>query len=141
MKQNLTAGLMLWSAAFFANTARASDVIPGIQPFTIESATRRAAGQSSMHKWKMSLAPVFASQALDVASSYGMRELNPMLASPDGSFGAKGAGIKIGSSAAIVGIEYLIARRHPRAARFFTKINWSVSIVTTGFGAHNFAIR
>src|SRR5258707_15334117 len=31
-------------------------------------------------QWAISLAPLFASQALDAASSYGMRELNPVLA-------------------------------------------------------------
>ena len=133
---------MLLLAAFVPNPASAADVTPVIQPVTMESAARRAADQTSMrYRWKLSVAPVFASQALDVTSSYGMRELNPMLASSDGRFGAKGAGIKLGSTAAMVGLEYWILRKHPRAARIFTKINWSVSIVTTGFAAHNFAIR
>ena len=74
-------------------------------------------------------------------SSYGMREMNPMLAGSDGRFGAKGAGIKLGATAGLLGVEYLIVRKYPRAARVFTKVNWSVSIVTTGFAAHNFAIR
>jgi len=94
-----------------------------------------------MHKWKMSIAPVLASQGLDAASSYGMRELNPMLAGSDGTFGAKGIGIKLGGAAAILGMEYLIVRHNNRAAHIFTKINWAVSIMTTGFAAHNFAIR
>ena len=138
---------MLLFAAFVANSASAADMTPVIQPLTVESAARRAADQSSMidqtsmRRWKMSVAPLFASQALDVTSSYGMRELNPLLASSDGSFGAKAAGIKLGSTAAMVSLEYLIARKHPRAARIFTKINWSVSIVTTGFAAHNFTVR
>jgi hypothetical protein len=141
MKQNVLKGALLLIAAALPNPASAADAIPVIQPVTIESAARRSADQTAMRRWKLSVAPVFASQALDVASSYGMRELNPMLASSDGSFGAKGAGIKLGSTAAMVGLEYLIARNHPRAARIFTKINWPVSIVTTGFAAHNFAIR
>jgi len=91
--------------------------------------------------WKYSLAPAIAGQALDVASSYGMREMNPMLAGQDGRFGAKGAGIKIGASAAILGVEYLIIRTHPRAAHIFSKLNWTVGIVTAGFAAHNFAIK
>jgi len=132
---------MLLFAAFVAKPASAADVTPVIQPLTIESAARRAADQTSMRKWKMSVVPVFASQALDVTSSYGMRELNPMLASSDGSFGAKGAGIKLGAAAGLLGVEYLIVRKYPRSAHVFTKINWSVSIVTTGFAAHNFAIR
>ena len=102
---------------------------------------RRAADHEAFNRWKLSLAPVFASQALDVASSYGMRELNPMLAGSDGRFGAKGTGIKLGTTAGLMGVEYMIVRKYPRAARVFTKVNWSVSIVTAGFAVHNFAIR
>ncbi len=130
------AGLILTFSA-----ASAADVTPVIQPLIIESAARRAADRTSLSRWQLSVAPVFASQALDVASSYGMRELNPMLAGSDGGFGAKGAGIKLGASAGLLGVEYVIIRKYPRSARAFTKINWSVSIVTTGFAAHNFAIR
>jgi hypothetical protein len=45
------------------------------------------------------------------------------------------------ATAGLVGIEYLIVRKFPRTARVFSKINWSASIVTTGFAAHNFSIR
>jgi hypothetical protein len=134
------AGLMLFSAVV-VGPASAADVIPAIQPLTLESAARRAADQTSLNRWKLSVAPVFASQALDVASSYGMQELNPMLAGSDGGFGAKGAGIKLGATAGLLGVEYLIIRKYPRSAGVLTKINWSVSIVTTGFAAHNFSIR
>jgi len=132
---------MLLFAAFLANSVSAAELTPVIQPLTVESAARRATDQTAMRRWKMSVLPVFASQALDVTSSYGMRELNPMLASSDGSFGAKGAGIKLGATAGLLGVEYLIVRKYPRSARVFTKINWSVSIVTIGFAAHNYAIR
>lgn len=91
--------------------------------------------------WKISLAPLVASQALDVASSYGMRELNPVLAGEDGRFGAKAAAMKLGLTGALMGVEYLIVKAHPGAAKVFTKINWSGAALTTGFAAHNFAIK
>ncbi len=91
--------------------------------------------------WKISLAPVLATQTLDVASSYGMRELNPVLAGSNGRFGAKAATMKLGATAALLGIEYLIVKAHPGAARVFTKINWSASILTGGLAVHNFAVR
>ena len=91
--------------------------------------------------WKLSLMPLIASQALDSASSYGMRELNPALANPNGQFGMKSASIKLGAIGALVGVEYLVIRRHPGAASAFAKLNWATGIVTTGFAAHNFAIR
>ena len=50
---------------------------------------------AAIRAWKRSLIPVAISQSLDISSSYGMRELNPMLAGPDGRFGAKAATIKL----------------------------------------------
>ncbi len=140
MKQNcliqLAAGLVL----VCSTAVCAADLTPVI-PLAVESAVRRSPDETSLNRWKLSVVPVFASQALDVTSSYGMRELNPMLASSDGSFGAKGAGIKLGATAGLLGVEYFIVRKYPRSVHVFTKINWSVSIVTTGFAAHNYAIR
>src|SRR5258707_7551789 len=42
--------------------------------------------QAGYNAWKRSLVVVAASQALDVASSYGMREVNPLLADGSGRF-------------------------------------------------------
>ncbi len=104
---------------------------------SIEDTARAAA----LKGWKFSLAPLVASQALDAASSYGMRELNPLLASSNGGFEAKAMSIKLGIAAAAVGVEYLIVRKHPSAARPLARLNWTTGIVTTGFAVHNFAIR
>lgn len=92
-------------------------------------------------KWKWSLAPVAASQTLDVTSSFGMRELNPVLAGSDGRFGMRAAGTKLGVTGALLGVEYLIVRGHPRAARVFAPLNWAASAVTFGVAAHNYSIR
>jgi hypothetical protein len=91
--------------------------------------------------WKISLAPLVASQALDITSSYGMRELNPLLAGPQGQFGAQSAVLKLGVTAGLIGVEYLIIKAHPASARVFTKLNWGAAALTTGFAVHNFSIR
>jgi hypothetical protein len=70
-----------------------------------------------------------------------MRELNPLLASADGRFGAKAASIKFGATAAAVLVELAIVRKYPKSARLFSKLNWSSSALTAGIAAHNFAIR
>jgi hypothetical protein len=100
--------------------------------------TARAVGFRS---WKISLAPLVASQALDATSSYGMRELNPLLVSSNGGFEMKATSIKLGVTGAVVGVEYLIVRRYPRSARLISKLNWTTGIVTIGFAVHNFAIK
>jgi hypothetical protein len=104
-------------------------------------AARESVEQSALKAWKISLLPLVGSQALDAASSYGMRELNPLLASSNGGFEMKAVSIKLGATAAIVGIEYLIVRKYPRSTRVISKLNWTTGIVTTGFAVHNFAIK
>jgi hypothetical protein len=97
--------------------------------------------EDSAHAWKISLAPLVASQALDAASSYNMRELNPLVRSANGGFEMKGAILKLGVTGLLVGAEFLVVRKYPRSARVIAKLNWSSGIVTTGFAIHNYAIR
>jgi hypothetical protein len=92
-------------------------------------------------QWAISLAPLFASQALDAASSYGMRELNPLLAGSNGGFGMKATTIKFGVIGALAGAEYLIVRKHPASAKFFTIVNWVTAGGTTGVAVHNFGLH
>ncbi len=92
-------------------------------------------------RWAISLAPLFASQALDAASSYGMRELNPLLASPNGGFGMKATGIKFGVVGALAGAEYLLIKKYPRSAKFFTIVNWTTAGATTGLAVHNYRLH
>jgi len=104
---------------------------------SIEESARAA----SLQSWKISLAALVGSQAADAATSYGMRELNPLLASANGGFEIRAAVTKMGVTGALVGIEYLIVRKYPRSAGVISKLNWSTGIVTMGFAAHNFAIK
>jgi hypothetical protein len=108
-------------------------VQPSVQPW--DNAPRRR------RQWVISLAPLFASEALDAASSYGRREQNPLLAGADGSFGMRAAGIKFGVVGALAGGEYLVVRKHPAAAKFFTVVNWVTAGATTGLAIHNFRLH
>ena len=127
---------IMLSALIFAAGAYAADLPAAHQ--SIEDTTTRAV---SLKSWEISLVPLVGSQALDAGSSYGMRELNPLLASANGGFEMKGAMIKLGVTGAVVGAEYLVVRRYPRSARLIAKLNWTTGIVTTGFAIHNFAIK
>ena len=151
MRQIVLSATLLLSAL----TGRASDTpdVPSIDTGvalpaarqSIELSAERSAEQSArsaaMRSWKISIAPLVGSQALDAASSYGMRELNPLLSSANGGFEMKATSIKLGVTGTLVGVEYLIIRKYPRSARVVSKLNWTSGIVTTGFAVHNFAIR
>jgi len=91
-------------------------------------------------QWAISLAPLVASQSLDAASSYGMRELNPLLASPNGGFGMKATGVKFGVIGVLAGTEYLLVRKYPRSAKFFAIVNWTTAGATTGLAVHNYRL-
>ena len=125
----LIATLLITVAACAAN-------LPAIHQ-SVDDTARAAALRSG----KISIAPLVASQVLDVTSLYGTREMNPLLASPNGGFEEKGAVIKLGVTWAVVGIEYLIVRKYPRSKRVISKLNWTTGIVTTGFAIHNYAIK
>jgi hypothetical protein len=94
-----------------------------------------------MRSWERSLIPLLASQSLDAASSYGYRELNPLLADPNGAFGVRATTVKFSVVGALIGVEYILAKKSPQAARLFTKLNWSTAAVTTGLAVHNYVVR
>lgn len=102
---------------------------------------REANARKFTRAWERSLIPLFASQSLDAASSYGYRELNPMLADANGKFGMKATSVKFSVVAGLVGVEYLLVRKSPKAARLFEKLNWSSSALTSGLAVRNFVVR
>jgi hypothetical protein len=97
--------------------------------------------QKAYRTWKLSLIPLATSQAMDISSSYGLRELNPALADPNGRFGMQSAATKIGITAGIAGVEYLIVRKHPAAAKFLWKMNLGGAAATAGVAMHNYTLR
>jgi hypothetical protein len=149
--KHLVQSLAFLIPVFLIPKASAADIATQLSSFAAAPAPtaawerpvdyRRAEDQPGWRAWKRSVIPVLASQGLDMASSFGMRERNPVLAGGDGRFGMRAVAIKGGAVAAILGIEYLVAKKYPRAARVISRLNWSSSVVTGAFAAHNFAIR
>jgi hypothetical protein len=84
--------------------------------------------------------PLVASEALDASSSWGLRELNPVLAGSDGRFGMKATGIKFGVVGGLIGVEYLLVKKFPRSAKFFSIVNYSTAGITTGLAVHNYEL-
>lgn len=161
MKKQIILTLTAAMAAMFVSSASAADLdltIPGtMSPGTpsAETASLKASLQSgdgdylreaarqarSVTAWKISLAPLLASQALDAYSSGGLHELNPMLAGSGGQFGEKAMLLKAGIAGALIGVEYLVVRKHPAAAKLLWKINLASAAVTGGVAAHNLSLH
>ena len=97
-------------------------------------------GEALPASWKMSLAPLVAAHSLDVASSWGYIETNPLLAGPNGRFGMRSASVKFGIVGAAIAVEYLVLRRHPKMAKLFTRGNYFNAAITGGIAARNYAV-
>jgi hypothetical protein len=79
--------------------------------------------------YRSSIIALAAANAIDIQSSWGGRELTPMLRSGDGRFGARGAGIKLGMLAGMVSTEYLLVRKRPKAELPFSAANLAMAAV------------
>jgi hypothetical protein len=97
---------------------------------------------SSQKLWRVSIAAVATANAIDIHSSWGKRELNPVLAGTSGSFGGRGALIKLGLQGGWIGIEYLITRRHRsgKVFRALSAINFGASAALAGVAIRNYTI-
>jgi hypothetical protein len=145
MKNLLLLNVLLFSALL--PSAFAQDPVPSGSPDAVVTPGQQSANTSSAVSpksylaWKISLVPVVASQTLDAYSSYGLRELNPDLAGSGGRFDERSALLKAGITGALIGVEYLLVRKHRGSTRLLWKLNIVSSAITGGVAAHNFSLR
>jgi hypothetical protein len=87
--------------------------------------------------WWASVAAVAAASVFDAGSSWGKREMNPLLQSPNGRFGARSIEIKSALVGAGLAFQWLAFRRHPHLAKPLGVLNLSVAGMTAGAAVHN----
>jgi hypothetical protein len=87
--------------------------------------------------WWASVAAVAAASVFDARSSWGRRELNPLLQGPNGRFSARSVEIKSVLVGAGVACQWLALRHHNKAAKSFGIVNLAVAGATTGVAIHN----
>jgi hypothetical protein len=130
------------NSPIFPPSPRTVGQLSGSEFVAAPSAEQRTGHDARWRRqWAISLAPLFASEAIDAASSYGMRELNPLLAGSNGGFGMKATVIKFGVVGALAGAEYFVVRKRPASAKFFTIVNWVTAGATSGLAVHNFGLH
>jgi hypothetical protein len=93
-----------------------------------------AAAQPAQSQYRASVLALGAANAADIASSWGKVELNPALGK---QFGARGAGVKLSILGGVVLVERLFLRKHPKAQRFVSVLNFGVAGATTAVALHN----
>jgi len=87
-----------------------------------------------------SLLIVAGGNGMDIASSYGKRELNPLLKGADGTFDMS----SVGRKAAIVSVlalpQLYLVRRSPHRMKALTVANFALGVALMGISAHNFGV-
>lgn len=91
--------------------------------------------------WKWTAAALVAGTVADAASSYGHYEANPALRGPDGRFGAKGVGIKLGVAGGTLLLQRAILRRNPKAGSGLAIANLAGAGVFGSVAARNWRMK
>lgn len=89
--------------------------------------------------WIGSICAVLAASAFDAASSWGKQEANPLLASPNGTFGGRGLAIKAAIAGAVL-LPQILLHKHKRFRKTFIFANFADAVAFTAVSVHNMGI-
>lgn len=89
--------------------------------------------------WLASIFTVSAATSLDAATSWGKQEGNPLLASSNGTFGAKGVALKAGLGFATI-LPQILMRKHKDLLLTFSMGNFVEAAIFAGVATHNLSI-
>ena len=93
-------------------------------------------------KWSRSILILIGANAVDIHSSIGKRELNPLAQGPNGKFDLKrGILLKSASVGTILLIEHLYQRKNPKRKKFTSKVNYAISAGIGVVAVRNYTIR
>jgi hypothetical protein len=81
-----------------------------------------------------------AATSLDMSSSWGRNEANPILRSGNGQFGAKGATIKLAIAGAMIAPQFFVMKRVPGLQKAFTIANFVQAGLYTGVAVRNYGV-
>ncbi len=101
------------------------------------SAQTPHSGRKTRKLWWVALAALAAASAADAHSSWGRPEKNALLRGPDGRFGARALGIKLGAVGAAGLAQWLALRHRPRWEGSLAALNFTLAAWTGGVGASN----
>lgn len=124
-----------WGAGGVAPLASYREAHPPLSKDYKEEDLRRA-----RRRWWYSVLALAAANAMDAHSSWGKRERNVALRNGEGTFGARGAGVKLGIVAGALLVQRLAADKEPQLLPTFTYMNYAMSAAFAGTAAHNYRL-
>jgi len=94
---------------------------------------------AALHRaYLASLLMVAGGNGMDIASSYGKRELNPLLKGANGTFDMSSVGRKAAIASALALPQLYLVRRSAHRMKALTVANFVVGVALMGVSAHNF---
>ncbi len=90
--------------------------------------------------WISSVVAAIAGTSFDAASSWGKLESNGLLASSNGTFGAKGLSIKAGVAAGVI-VPQILLRKHKELRTAFIIGNFGEGAIFSAAAIHNLGIQ
>jgi hypothetical protein len=97
--------------------------------------------EKAQKRWMWSAIALTAASFADAGSSWGKLEANGMLRSSNGTFGAKGFGVKMGMVGGILFTQHMLVKKNPSLANAFTFGNYGMSALKVGVAARNSQIE
>ena len=91
--------------------------------------------------WRFSAAFLGAVTIADMQSSVGRQEGNPLLASQNGQFSGRGMALKGAGVGAMLGVQWLLLRRNPHAAKYAAGANFAAGALTGAIVIHNHMVK
>jgi hypothetical protein len=125
-----------------AGLAQAEEAAIVARPMNLVEPARALQPVAGKALWQASLATLAVANAMDIHSSWGKYELNPLLSGTNQKFGRDGALLKMAFQGGLMGAEYLITRGHSsgRLYRTLSFINFGAAGVIGSTAAHNYSI-
>jgi len=117
------------------SSGSSSMILPSVDMARVETAHDRKVNRL----WIASMLAMVGATSLDAGTSWGKREANGFLASSDGTFGAKGLGIKAGMAVGVI-LPELLLRNHKDLKSKFAVGNFADAAIFTGVSIHNLSV-
>ena len=99
------------------------------------------AGPRKRKLWKVSAFILGSITIADIHSSAGRRELNPLLQSSDGRFGAHGMAVKGAIVGGALGAQWWMLKKNPGAAGYAAGANFAAAAATGAIAARNYMLQ
>ena len=110
--------------------------------FGMFSAQSQAEERRNHNKlWRFSAAFLGAVTIADMQSSMGRQEGNPLLASRNGQFAGRGMALKGAGVGAMLGVQWLLLRKNPNAAKYAAGANFAAGALTGVIVVHNHMVK